>query len=59
MSLMCGKVMVVEPTMNVFQVSPLSSEYSRDTSGALDVKDFDIDTVELSSRATKVRLSGT
>lgn len=56
MSLTCGKVIVVEPTVNVFQVSPLSVEYSSETEGP---PELDIDTVELSSRATNVRLSGT
>lgn len=56
MSLMCANVIVVEPTVNAFQVSPLSVEYSSDTDGPFEL---DIDTVELSSSATKVRLSGT
>ena len=50
-------MIVVEPTVNAFQVYPLSREYSRDTDGAeLFVAML---TVELSSSATKVRLSGT
>ena len=56
MSLVCSSVIVVEPTVNAFQVSPLSVEYSRDTDGPYEL---DIDTVELSSSATNVRLSGT
>ena len=56
MSLTCANVTVVEPTVNVFQVSPLSVEYSSETDGPFEL---DIDTVELSSSATNVRLSGT
>lgn len=56
MSLVCANVTVVEPTVNAFQVSPLSVEYSSETDGPFDL---DIDTVELSSSATNVRLSGT
>ena len=57
MSLVCSNVTVVEPTVNVFQVYPLSVEYSSDTDGAeLFVAML---TVELSSSATNVRLSGT
>ena len=56
MSSLWARVIVVEPTVNVFQVSPLSVEYSSETEGP---PELDIDTVELSSRATKVRLSGT
>ena len=57
MSSLWARVIVVEPTVNVFQVSPLSVEYSNDTDGAeLFVAML---TVELSSRATNVRLSGT
>lgn len=56
MSLVCSSVIVVESTVNAFQVSPLSVEYSSETDGP---SELDIDTVELSSSATNVRLSGT
>ena len=56
MSSLCANVIVDEPTVNAFQVYPLSVEYSSDTDGPFEL---DIDTVELSSSATNVRLSGT
>ena len=56
MSSLFANVTVVDPTVNAFQVSPLSMEYSSETEGP---PELDIETVELSSRATNVRLSGT
>ena len=49
------RVIVVESTVNVCHVEPLSVEYSSETDGPLEL---DIDTVELASSAMNVKLSG-